>query len=186
MLMIILVIPVTICLIISTKLANWVGYVKLIRLCGIGYLVLPLFSFINFNFVIFILCNLIAPACTFTLSLIPMFNCMYSHYGKNKSLATGLVICSFSVGAIVWNIVATMAINPDNTVPDVDTDDPHLKFFPQEITQRVPRTMNYVYLISGLMFFGAIWLISKNQDYTDPDLLLSESVSQRSKNKSRI
>lgn len=97
------------------------GYVRLIRICAVAYLILPLFSFINFNLIIFVLCNLIAPASTFTLSLIPIFNCMYSHYGNNKSLATGMVICSFSVGAIVWNIISTMAINPDNTVPDVDS-----------------------------------------------------------------
>ena len=50
LLMIILVIPVTICLIIATKVSQCVGNARLIRLCAICYLILPLFSFFSFRF----------------------------------------------------------------------------------------------------------------------------------------
>lgn len=112
LLMIILVIPVILCLFISTKIASKIGHALLIRICAISYLVIPLLSFFKFNFVMFILCNMIGPCCSFTLSLIPLFYCMYSYYGKSKNLATALVIGSFSIGAIVWNLVSTLSINP--------------------------------------------------------------------------
>lgn len=112
LLMIILVIPVIFCLFISTKVANKIGYVQLIRICAISYLIIPLFSYFNFSFIMFVLCNMLGPCCSFTLSLIPLFNCMYSYYDKNKNLATAFVIGSFSIGAIVWNLAATLSINP--------------------------------------------------------------------------
>lgn len=130
LIMIILVIPVTICLIISTKVAHCVGYERMIRLCSIAYVILPLLSFISFRFEIFLFCNLLLPCSAYALSLVPIFHCMYSHYAHNKSLATGAAICSFGLGAIIWNLVATLAINPDNTVPDIETADPNFNFFP--------------------------------------------------------
>lgn len=110
--MIILVIPVTICLIIATKVSHYVGNARLIRFCALAYLILPLISFLSFRFEIFIIFSLLAPCSAFALSLVPIFHCLYSHYGNNKSLATGAAICSFGLGAIVWNLVATLAINP--------------------------------------------------------------------------
>lgn len=112
MLMIILVIPCAICLAISTKVAHLVGYARLIRYCSIVYLILPLASFFNFSFWMFVLFNMVIPCSAFALSLVPIFHCMYSHFSENKSLATGLAICSFGLGAIVWNLVATFTINP--------------------------------------------------------------------------
>lgn len=121
LLMIILVIPVTICLIIATKVSQCVGNERLIKICAIAYLILPLISFLSFRFEIFVICNLLAPCSAFALSLVPIFHCLYSHYGHSKSIATGAVICSFGLGAIVWNLVATLSINPENIVPDIPT-----------------------------------------------------------------
>ncbi len=121
LLMILLVIPVTICLIIATKVSLYFGHERLIRFCAIAYLILPLLSFLSFRFEIFVFCNLLAPCSAFALSLVPIFHCLYSHYGNNKSLATGAVICSFGLGAIVWNLVSTLAINPENIIPDIPT-----------------------------------------------------------------
>lgn len=127
--MIILVFPVIFCLFISTRLANKIGYVKLIRICSIFYLLLPLISFFNFSFIFFMLFNMIAPACSFTLTLIPLFHCMYSYFGKSKNLTTAMIIGSFSIGAIAWNLIATISINPDNLIPDVPSGEAELNWF---------------------------------------------------------
>ena len=142
LIMIILVIPCTICLIISTKVASRVGYDTLIRYCAFVYLFLPLPTFFFFNFEAFIFFKLIAPCASFALSLVPLFHCLYSHFPKNKSLATGAVICSLGLGAIIWNFIFTFAINPENVVPDIETNDPNLNYFPEDIANRLPLTMN--------------------------------------------
>jgi hypothetical protein len=129
--MIILVIPVTICLVIAAKVGSMIGYARSIRIFAYVYFLTPLLSFFNFHFVTFMLCNLLLPCSAFSLAIVPIFHCMYSHFGHSKSLATGAVICSFGIGAIVWNLVATITINPENVVPDIQTPDPSLNFFPQ-------------------------------------------------------
>lgn len=111
---VIVVIPIICCFFISTHISNIIGYIFLIRISAVMLFIFPLFSFISFNFVIFFLCNLVIPSCAFSLCFIPLFHCLYSYYNENKNLATGVVFGSFSLGAIVWNLVATLFINPDN------------------------------------------------------------------------
>ena len=135
-----MVIPVAVCLAISIKVAHCVGFVKLIRYCAVVYLLVPLLMFIDFNFVMFLVCDVVIAASVYALTLPPLFHCLYSHCSEYKSMATGIVIGSFSLGAIFWNIVITLVINPDNTIPDIDSGDPNLTFFPQEISSRVPLT----------------------------------------------
>jgi MFS family permease len=160
--MIILVIPVILCLFFSTTIANKIGYLKLIRICAFVYFIFPIVSFFNFNLIVFVICLMIAPTCAFTLSLIPLFNCLYSYYGTNKNLVTGLVIGSFSLGAIIWNLIATILINPDNLIPNVRSKDPSLSFFPQEVADRVPRSSNIIYFISGILVLIGAFLVNKN------------------------
>jgi MFS family permease len=160
--MIILLLPVIICLVVSTKVADRIGYVQLIKISSVMYFVFPLVSFFNFSLIVFLLCNMIIPTCSFTLSLIPLFNCMYSYYGDNKNFVTGLVIGSFSLGAIVWNIVATMWINPDNLIPDIKSDETELMFFGREVADRVPRATNIIYLVSGILVMVGALLVEKN------------------------
>jgi hypothetical protein len=105
---------------------------------------------------------MIAPTCAFTLSLIPLFNCLYSYYGNNKNLATGLVIGSFSLGAITWNILSTILINPDNLIPNIPSNDPSFYFFPKEVADRVPKSSNLIYFISGVLVLIGAFLVSKN------------------------
>jgi MFS family permease len=161
--MIILVIPVILCLFISTTIANKIGYLLLIRICAIIYFIFPLVSFFNFSLVVFVICLMIAPTCAFTLSLIPLFNCLYSYYGTNKNLVTGLVIGSFSLGAIIWNLIATILINPDNLIPNVQSHDSKLMLFPKEVADRVPRSSNIIYFISGVLVVVGAFLVNKDK-----------------------
>lgn len=119
--LILTVIPVVIAFIISTKIATKIGYVKLVKISALGYMCFPLLTFIHFDFITFFLFNMLAPCVFFTFSFVPTFSCLYSHFGNGKSLATAVVIGSFSIGAVVWNLIVTLAINPDNLIPDVAT-----------------------------------------------------------------
>lgn len=106
--------------------------------------------------------SILIPLSGFALSFIPIFHCMYSHFGQSKSMATGAAIFSFGMGSVIWNLIITMAVNPENIIPDIKTADPNLSFFPQEIADKIPRTLNYVYLINGILFVIASFLITKN------------------------
>jgi hypothetical protein len=74
-----MVVPVIFCLFFSIKIAIRVGYVNLVKFCAVTYLIVPLVMWINFNFILFTLCNLIIPASLVGLVLPPLFHCLYSH-----------------------------------------------------------------------------------------------------------
>lgn len=160
--MIILVIPVTICLLISAKVGNEIGHAKIIKISAFVFFAAPLLSFFSFHFVMFTVCNLVLPCSAFAMSLVPIFTCMYSYFHKNKSLVTAMAIGSFSIGAIVWNLAVTLAINSDNIIPEIKTEDPNLNFFMKDISDKVPKTINYAYLGSGILFLIGSFLISFN------------------------
>ena len=163
LMLIFVVVPVVLTFIISTKIAAKVGHVNLVRISAICYTVFPLISIIDFNFFTFLICNMIAPSVFFTSSFVPTFTCIYSYYEKNKSLATAIVIGSFSLGAVLWNLFVTLAINPDNIIPDVATNDPNLNFFPKEVIDRVPLIVHLVYAISGAIFILGSLVIKYNE-----------------------
>lgn len=73
-----------------------------------------------------------------------------------------MAIGSFSIGAIVWNLAVTLAINSDNIIPEIKTEDPNLNFFMKDISDKVPKTINYAYLGSGILFLIGSFLISFN------------------------
>jgi hypothetical protein len=56
---------------------------------------------------------------------------MYSYYNKNKNLTTAMVFGSFSLGAIIWNFIATLLINPDNLTPDISSSESDFDYFPK-------------------------------------------------------
>lgn len=162
LLMILLVGPVALCLIFSAKICSYYGHVNVIRVSAVVFLFAPLGTFLSFDFVTFALCNLILPCSAFAMSLVPMFACMYSYAGKNKSLVTALAIGSLSIGAICWNLGVTIAINPENIIPDIETDDPNLLFFTQDISQRVPKAINFSYLLTGIFYVLGSLMVSYN------------------------
>lgn len=131
LMMFLLIIPVSFCLIYATKIAGRIGYEKCIRICAIQFLLIPLACFFSYSFVMFMLFSILIPLSGLALSFIPIFHCMYSHFGQSKSMATGAAIFSFGIGSVIWNLIITMAVNPENIIPDIKTSDPNLSFFPQ-------------------------------------------------------
>jgi hypothetical protein len=49
---------------------------------------------------------------------------MYSYHNQNKNLVTAMLFGSFSLGAIAWNFIGTLFINPDNIIPNVPSTEP--------------------------------------------------------------
>lgn len=44
---------------------------------------------------------------------IPMYNC-WKQFPQKKALVTGVILCGFGFGGMVFGLVATLVINPDN------------------------------------------------------------------------
>lgn len=118
-LLIVTIIPIVVAFIFAAKIANKVGYSNFIKICALGYTLFPLLTFIDFNFFVFFMFSMLIPSIFFVFSFVSTLSCIYSHFGNVKSLMTAIIFGSYSIGAVIWNLIVTLAINPDNIVPNI-------------------------------------------------------------------
>lgn len=67
-----------------------------------------------FNFYTFTVFSLIIPGCMFSISSIPLLNCMWAHFPNSKNKVTSVLVVAFGIGAVMWNLIFMHMINPDN------------------------------------------------------------------------
>lgn len=67
------------------------------------YLISGLISYIFFNVYTMMIFCLLIPVLGFSLSIVPMFTCLYSHFLEDKNKVTAFAVITFGVGAILWN-----------------------------------------------------------------------------------
>ena len=170
--LVVTIIPIIIAFILSNKIALKVGYTKLIKISALGYALSPLVTFIHFNFFIFFLFMMLIPSIFFIFSFVSTFSCIYSHFGKGKSLATAILLGSFSIGAMTWNLIVTLAINPENKTPNVPTDNPNFSYFSEEVAMRVPTIYHLIYSFSGAIFISVLCLFPSTKTMLTMELIL--------------
>lgn len=75
-------------------------------------------------------------------------------------LVSGLIICGFGFGALIFNNVSRMIVNPENESSDADGK------FSDTVNQRVPEMLQSIVLCFALMTLLAIVLISPGPEPT--------------------
>jgi MFS family permease len=83
----------------------------------------------------------------------------WSHLPKRKGLASGVIICGFGFGGFIFGKVTTSLCNPNNVNPQLYSinhgQSEH--FFPPEVADRVPKTLQKLCLIyTCLWLFGLL------------------------------
>ena len=113
-------IPASIAVLISMPLAKYFGYKKVIRTSALIFLLSPLvlnFTFTPETFTIF---WLVLPLSCFCIGATPILNCLWTQFRNNLSTASGILLISFSLGTIFWNLVFMYIINPNNVKAEID------------------------------------------------------------------
>lgn len=77
-------------------------------------------------------------------------------FPNKPGLVSGLIICGFGFGALIFNNVSRVIVNPDNESADAESGT-----FSDEVNSRVPHMLRVVVICLGAMTFIAICLISK-------------------------
>ena len=89
--------------------------------------------------------------------MIPLV-CAYKYFPNKKGLMTGIIVGSYGLGSSIFNIIATLIVNPHNmssTIP-APNGDKNLKFFPIEVASRVPMMSHTLCAVRfGLIFASA-------------------------------
>lgn len=77
-------------------------------------------------------------------------------FPKRPGLVSGLIICGFGFGALIFNTLSQNLVNPDNESADQETGT-----FSEEVNKRVPGMLRTVLVCFLVMTLVAICLISK-------------------------
>jgi hypothetical protein len=109
-----IIIPLSLILVLSTKVCDSLGYTKTIRLCAIVFFLSQIIIYIKFSLVLFVIFSLLIPVSCITVSLIPTLNLLWSHFLEKKSICTAINLVFLGLGTIAWNIAFTVLVNPDN------------------------------------------------------------------------
>ena len=74
------VIPLSIILVLSTKISDSLGYTKTIRYCALCFFVCQIVIYIKFSLVLFVIFTLLIPVACITVALIPTLNLLWSRF----------------------------------------------------------------------------------------------------------
>ncbi|XP_053404678.1 uncharacterized protein LOC123553875 isoform X2 [Mercenaria mercenaria] len=69
----------------------------------------------------------------------PPAQCAVKWFPKRPGFAAGLIVCGSGGGALIFNQVVTMYINPGNLSPDLETADGEKYFTDKDVLDRIPK-----------------------------------------------
>ncbi len=109
-----IIIPISITLLLSTKISDRLGYTQTIQLCSWIFFASQIILYIKLTLVLFTIFTLIIPVAMITVSLIPTVSILWSHFLRQKSICTAITLVFLGLGTIIWNIAFIELVNPDN------------------------------------------------------------------------
>ena len=109
------IIPVGVGMFYSNKVADYVGQERLIRVCSVLY---PLGIFLTgfqTSYVGFGIFYVIFALSSFSLSALPVLNCLWSHFEhQDAGKVSGLVFFFQGISGSIYSYLAYYLINPEN------------------------------------------------------------------------
>ena len=155
------VIPSSLAMLLSTTLSKRFGYQRVIRICAIIWALFPLIINIKLSLFTLGFCFLFVPVSCFSISSVPVLNCLWSQFPKDLNKVSGFAVLFFALGAILWNLVFVAIVNPNNTEAVID--DQKQAYFPQEVADRIFLASNIVMLSGAVCFIAGSWMVERRE-----------------------
>jgi hypothetical protein len=114
------ILPSSLSVLLASRLSRFIGYKNLISGCAIIFSITPLVINIKMNLVILAVCYLLVPICCFSISSIPILNCLWSQFPQHLNKVSGAAVLFFSLGMITWNLIFMAICNPKNLSARID------------------------------------------------------------------
>jgi len=114
------ILPSSLSVLLANRLSRFIGYKNLISGCAIIFSITPLVINIKMNLVILAVCYLLVPICCFSISSIPILNCLWSQFPQHLNKVSGAAVLFFSLGMITWNLIFMAICNPKNLSARID------------------------------------------------------------------
>lgn len=108
------IVPISFIILIANRLSERFGYTRVIRVCAMVFLLSPMAIYWRFDVLVLTVFCVLLPICGFGISSVPIINCLWTQFPKNKNFATAIAVVCFGLGGILWNYLFTLAVNPEN------------------------------------------------------------------------
>lgn len=157
-----IIIPLSIVLLLSTKICDKLGYTKTIQLCAFVFFVSQLFIYVKFTLPIFTIFSLLIPVSCITVCLIPTLNLLWSHYLDRKSICTAINLVFLGLGTIMWNLFFIALVNPKNEEAEIDSNSN--SYFSINVASKIEGATKQIMLICSLLFLIGAHLVKDKDD----------------------
>jgi hypothetical protein len=67
-----------------------------------------------FNLYTLLIFGMLLPTTAFSISTIPVINCLWTRFKYMKNKATAIAVVCFTIGGMFWNYMFTLSVNPNN------------------------------------------------------------------------
>ena len=90
--------------------------------------------------------------------------CGWEHFPNNKGRATGLIMGGFGFGAFIFGFISTGIANPNNLKAE-ESDDGSGPYFPQEVSDTVPKMLSMIAYIWIFLAIIGVMFITRSKDF---------------------
>ncbi len=159
--------PCLLCILFSVRIAEKVGYRRLIRICTVIQPVSVIISsFVKEDLNVFMFFYITCSAVAYGLILLPVLNSSWSHFPKQPGKVSGLAFFFNGMSVCVLSVLAQHLMNPHNIAATVVLKTSNsegareIKLFPSEVAHKLPDTIFILGVIYALFLIPSGFLIS--------------------------
>ena len=89
-------------------------------------------------------------------------------FPSHKGFVTGLISGAVGIGSLIFSIMSTAIVNPENSAPYLPFPGAKEQIFPRHIADKIPKMFRYCLLVWTLLSFVGIVLCRRNPKYLNP------------------
>jgi len=107
--------------------------------------------------------------------------CVWKYFPGRRSILTGLSVCGFSLGPLVFSYICHMIVNP-NDIPPKEYNYGAIKqyYFEEEVYSNVPKLFITLSIIWGIIFCYIVFAVQNpSKEYCDALALIREAEGRR-------
>ena len=109
-------------------------------------------------------------------SFVPIM-CSWEYYPDHKGLISGLLVCSWGLGAFLFAYLMTMVANPDDLLPTIrSVNSEGDLLFDSHVASRIPQMFQTCLVIQCVLAVVGTLLVTRNSEFTQKNTQLASHL----------
>lgn len=160
------IIPLFFGMLFSVRIAEKIGFGRLIKITAYTYSAGIILSILYKNLIFFLIFYVGVAVTSEALTSIPVMVCLWSHFNKKNGKVTGLLICMSCLSQLMFSYIAVAMINPHNEkgVPYKGEEiDEEIMLYPQ-LADRVPWSVAVLGVLYAVFNVPGAYMVTRKKD----------------------